>query len=422
MKVFGQVLPPVQLRFNSASKFATDYSPCNGIRRFGPYDSSLFQTRQIRYGVIYFMGLGPQRLALVNGLTAGDGVNFPGFAPWFRVQLVFDQQSDKCVMESEGERGLRQAVQHMVARDLDLVFVLVAQRHEAAYRCCKSILLSNGIPCQVVIASRLSDPNQRPWILGNIALASYAKVGGTPWVVADSVKRRELVIGVSRAQDESQRYVVGFVTLFNQDGDFLFMHSKTPVIDWDDYVSGLEELIVDAYGDYEANFGPPESLVIHFHKRPGYREVGAVNNALNSLSRTIPYALLHLNEFSAFRLFDTSHSTHVPQAGLTVDLSRHRALLLLDGRENDKRNRMGIPNVWDIGMDKRSSMPTDEFPRLVRQLHRFARVNWRGFNARSVPVTVNYSKLICDLVMEIGLKSWNQIVGNGRLRDKAWFL
>ena len=67
-------------------------------------------------------------------------------------------------------------------------------------------------------------------------------------------------------------------------------------------------------------------------------------------------------------------------------------------------------------------MNWEEFPRLVRQVHRFARVNWRGFNARAVPVTMNYSKLICDLVLEIGMDRWNDIIAGGKLRDKAWFL
>jgi hypothetical protein len=73
-------------------------------------------------------------------------------------------------------------------------------------------------------------------------------------------------------------------------------------------------------------------------------------------------------------------------------------------------------------MDARSTTPVAAFPRLVGQVHRFSKVNWRGFNARSIPVTVNYSKLICDQVLDIGLDSWNSLVAHGRLRDKAWFL
>ncbi len=420
MNLFGKILPEVQLRFNSASKYATDPSPRSGIRRFGPYDSGLFSQSQITCGLIYAPNLKAQRDALVNGLLNGEGSNFPGFTPWFRVRMNFDATAEKQV--NEDERALRQAANDLAARNCDIVFVIVAQRNDKAYRVCKSTLLSNGVPCQFATASKLQNPAQRPWILGNIALATYAKIGGTPWVVADTLGGRELVMGVSRAQDETQNYVVGFVTLFNQDGDFLLLHSKTPVVGWDDYVNGLEELVVDAYQEYAASFDAAQSLIIHFHKRPGYQEIEAVNRALNQLGQTIPYALVHLNEFSAFRLFDTAHSSYIPKAGLQTSLSSRRALLLLDGREGDKRNRIGVPNVWDVSLDKRSTMSIDEFPRLVRQVHRFAKVNWRGFNAKSLPVTINYSKLICDQVLEIGLNSWNSIIGNGKLREKAWFL
>jgi len=420
MNLFSKILPEVKLRFNSASKFATDSSPRNGIRKFGPYDASLFAQNQINCGLIYSAEMKPHRDALVNGFLKGDGPNFPGFTPWFRARAVFDPMAEKQVPSDE--RSMRRAAGDLASRGCDLVFVIVAHRNELAYRGCKSVLLSSGIPCQFATAAKLQDPSQRPWVLGNIALASYAKAGGAPWVVADSTGGRELVMGVSRAQDAKQNYVVGFVTLFSQDGDFLLLHAKSPVVGWDQYVKGLEDLVMDAYHEYASCFGVPESLVIHFHKKPGQQEIEAVNSALQHLGNTIPYALVHLNEFSLFRLFDTSHSSYVPPTGLQVNLSRHRALLLLDGREGGKRNRMGVPNVWDISMDKRSTMQPDQFSRLVSQAHRFSKVNWRGFNARSLPVTINYSKLICDQVLDIGLDSWNGIVTQGKLREKAWFL
>jgi hypothetical protein len=357
---------------------------------------------------------------LVDGLLQGAGTNFPGFAPWFRVRLGFEPDIDKPTAFDEA--SLRRALDDLVLHQCDLVLVVVQRRDEEAYRVCKSILLSNGIACQFVIASKLESPTQRPWILGNIALALYAKAGGTPWVVAEPATQRELVMGVSRAQDRDRRFVVGFVTLFNQDGEFLLMHSKTPVVRWEDYVSSLEDLIVEAYEEYAGLSGPPDSLVLHFHKRPGWEENSAVDRALVRLGDSTSYSLLHLNEFSPFRLFDTTHTTHVPPSGLAVDVGARRALLLLDGLEGGKRQRIGVPNIWDISMDARSTTPVAAFPRLVGQVHRFSKVNWRGFNARSIPVTVNYSKLICDQVLDIGLDSWNSLVAHGRLRDKAWFL
>jgi len=73
-------------------------------------------------------------------------------------------------------------------------------------------------------------------------------------------------------------------------------------------------------------------------------------------------------------------------------------------------------------MDPRSTMESDQFPRLVRQVFEFARVNWRGFNAQAIPATLNYSYLVARLVAEIGAQKWNAIASAGVLRDKSWFL
>lgn len=419
MNLFGQILPPVKLRFNSASTYATEFVSMRGIKRFGPYDAGLFLQESIRCGIIYPSRVATQKTTLVEGLLKGEGSIFGGFEQWFRTRVSFDYEGP---LLNEDVEKFKQTVSEVVQKDCDLVFVLTTQRSKSLYRESKAILLGNGIPCQFVLAGKLQDANQRPWILANLALASYAKVGGTPWVVADVGKRSELVMGVSRAQDENKKYVVGFVTLFNQDGDFLFWHSKTPVVEWDRYVEGLGEMVVEAFSEYVGQYGVPGSLVIHFHKRPGYRELEAVNGALQRIGQNVPYALLHLNEYSNYRLFDTSHSTYVPPTGLKVDLGQRQTLLLLDGREGDRRNRVGVPNVLEITMDRRSTMPFSEFPRLVRQIHQFAKVNWRGFNARSAPVTINYSYLISRLILEIGINNWSPIVAAGKLRDKAWFL
>ncbi|MCL5074273.1 MAG: hypothetical protein M1136_01290 [Chloroflexi bacterium] len=355
---------------------------------------------------------------LVEGLTKGEG-GFVGFHGLFRVPLSFEGERS---ISLENAQEISQASTGLSTQDLDLIFVLTSRRNSPLYQACKGELLGNGVPNQVVIGEKLGDPNQRPWVLENVALAIYAKVGGTPWVVANPMKRQQLVLGVSRVQDINRRFLVGFVTLFTQDGDFLLMHSKAPVFGWEEYVEGLTRLISEALEEYRKLRDVPDSIVVHLHKRPGYRELEAIQGALDGLQEQIPYALLHLNEYSSFRLFDTSHLTYIPVSSLKVDLGYHQALLLLDGRVGNQRRKVGVPRVLDIAMDKRSTLAVEEFPNLVRQIHDFARVNWRGFNAAAIPVTVNYARLIARLVLEVGTDHWNQIIAAGKLREKAWFL
>lgn len=226
--------------------------------------------------------------------------------------------------------------------------------------------------------------------------------------------------------------VVGFITLFTHDGDYQLLYSLAPKpIQWerlDEYRDGLAQLIVEAYQEYSKHQGAPSKLVIHLCKRPGkFREVAAVEKATQTLGQQIPYALIHLNDDTSYRLFDTAHSTYVPQSGIKVELNSYAALLFLDGRVPDGtgqeiRRKRGVPRVLEVYLDRRSTIDANEFPRLVQQVFDFARVNWRGFNAQAVPATLNYSYLVARLVSEIGADNWNAIAGAVSLRDKAWFL
>jgi argonaute-like protein implicated in RNA metabolism and viral defense len=103
-------------------------------------------------------------------------------------------------------------------------------KDRSVYSQIKSKLLANGIPSQMVAIENVNNAKSRQYILENVALASYAKVGGTPWTVSTTTSENNLILGISRAQDYLKKYLVGFVTLFSNDGDFLFMNSKAPVV------------------------------------------------------------------------------------------------------------------------------------------------------------------------------------------------
>ncbi|GBC92422.1 hypothetical protein HRbin15_00892 [bacterium HR15] len=417
----GTLLNPPKLRFNYSSASAQNFDARRGLKLYGPYDSAILGKDRVSVTIIFPSQHQQEKDVLIKGLMNGHHP-FEGFQKLFRIPLYIVEVA----LLTENEREVQQKVRDLASRgDVDLALVIVSSQYESIYQTAKRELLGNGIPNQVVTVGTLQNREQIPWVLENIALSCYAKIGGTPWVVASEDNRRELVIGISRAQDRSKEFVVGFVTLFTQDGDFLLLHSSAPVLKWkeEEYVKGLTNLLVDAYAEYSRIKGRPDAIILHLCKRPGrFREVEAVQKAIQQLSIDVPYALVHLNDDSNLRLFDASHPSYVPQTGLQVDLSNREALLLLGGRRDDGRSSRGVPRVLHISMDKRSTMPIDQFPRLVRQIYNSARVNWRGFNARAVPVTLNYSYLIARLIVEIGANNWNQVISNGKLRDKAWFL
>ncbi|MCD6493883.1 MAG: hypothetical protein J7K36_08860 [Archaeoglobaceae archaeon] len=415
MPLYGEIFRQPELRFDYSSSYAKDKYSKRGLLNYGPYDSNLFGKEKIKSVIIYPSDNEDQKETLVDGLIKGEGT-FRGFRSFFKTPLKVIEE-----IKFSNLKEVLLIIDTISAQEPDIVFVVLQKKDSQVYKLAKSRLLANGIPSQMVTVESLTKPG-RQYTLENLALASYAKVGGTPWTISTSEDENNLILGISRAIDISRKHLVGFVTLFTNDGDFVFMNSKAPVIEWDDYVTGLSSLIEDSIIEYEREKGTPDSIIVHLHKKPGKREIESIELALNSVAKDIPYALVHLNEYSNFRLFDSSHPSYIPPKGLFVRLSSYEGLLLNDGRIGEERRKIGMPRVLNIRMDKRSTIQTGEFNKIAMQVYEFSYINWRGFNAESIPITLNYSKLIAKMVVEIGIDNWNQITASGKLRDKSWFL
>jgi hypothetical protein len=419
--LYAEILDTPLLRFNYALPTATNKSSLNGISQFGPYDKDIFPKNEIKPAIIYLSIRENEVKKFIESFVNGLGI-YLGFRRLFRIDV---EEFEKCPIGNSTLEAYEDALKKVAAKNYDIVFVITEEViSPSLYSLIKTILLGNGIPCQVIRSTTLAkDDKQLQWVLGNIALSSYAKVGGTPWVI-EAQEKPEIVLGMSRAMDKNKRVIVGFTTIFKHNGDFLLFYSKSPVATWDDYQKSLEELVYEAIREYEKRNESPRFLVFHFHKRTGRKEIEAVKRAIDRLSMDVKYALLHLNSYSSYRIFDMTDFTYTPLIGTVVKLSSRQALLVTDGRRlYSKRPYIGAPHVLEITMDRESTMDFKEFPRLVEQVYRFSYVNWRGFNAKTIPITINYSYLIARLVSNLeDVNKWNTVITNGKLIDKAWFL
>ena len=410
--MIGEILQPPDLRFNYASTYARDKSPKRGLRRFGPYDLEHLQKDVIKCIVFYPSGKENVKEILIKGLISGEGY-FNGFESLFRIPIKFIDEF------SYSENDFEILIKNVIAEyhDIDLVYFLLEKRKPEIYRKSKFLFISSGIPSQMICIDTLLNIQGLQFILENIALASYAKIGGIPWTISTKKDENILLMGVSRTKDE-KGFLVGFVTIFTYNGDFLLLNSAAPVIEWEEYLENLSELLISSIKEFKMKVGDPSKIILHLSKKPGKKEIDAIKSALDE---DVPYALVHINDFSNFRVFDSTHPTYVPPKGLMVRLSSHEALLVNRGRMNGW-TKIGVPRVLNVRMDKRSNINSAEFLDLVRHVYDLSHVNWRGFNAESIPITLNYSRLIARVIRDIGAEKWNDIIARTRLRDKSWYL
>jgi hypothetical protein len=159
---------------------------------------------------------------------------------------------------------------------------------------------------------------------------------------------------------------------------------------------------------------------MHLSKRTGEREVRAAQQALRDAGmEQLPVAFLRVDDTSLFEFLDGSQPTFAPQKGLTLRLSERRALVQVETVTNFGPARRPLL----VELDDRSTVGPDDFGALVSQVYGLGHANWRGFNARSKPVTLLYGERLAELVGYMNQRGdWDPATMRADLRSRPWFL
>ena len=133
------------------------------------------------------------------------------------------------------------------------------------------VFMGQGVPVQnVQIETIRRDGLAYP--LDSIALASYAKLGGTPYVIAAArAMTQELVIGIGSAHVRQARLttperVVGITTVFSADGNYL-LSNQSREADYADYPAELLRSLESCISHVRDRNGwqPEDALRLIFH-------------------------------------------------------------------------------------------------------------------------------------------------------------
>ena len=317
------------------------------------------------------------------------------------------------------------------------------------YFVAKSRFMRAGVPVQAVRLETLEQNYGRTYTLNNLALGTYAKIGGTPWVISTrGVATHELVIGVgsteigrSRLGDRA-RYV-GITTLFQGDGRYLVWET-TKEATLESYPEALLESLrksirfVKTQNKWES--GDDVRLVFHVYKPLKRVEIETVKQLVKEMLNDYPveFAFLDVSRYHLFQIFDprqkgvryrsyeirknTSKGIYVPERGTALLLEPRTALLQLIGAKEVKTWEQGIPRPLLLELHADSDF--SDLTYLVRQTFHFSFMSWRSFFPAHEPVTILYSRWIANMLGNMNaVPGWDSVALN-QMRDRRamWFL
>lgn len=453
--------PPAIYVFDpSGSK--TDTWHDRGMDNFGPYSAPTFTPTRHRICVVCqreHKGRIEQFVRkFLRGVIAPGSRRAPFAKGFVRKYALEDATTDFYEADGASAVAYQKAVYRAVTAQTeqgfryDLALIETEERfHDLRgatnpYLVTKAEFMSHQIPVQEFKIETTDIPDSRlQYVLNNMALATYAKLGGgVPWLVRAHLPiAHELVIGMGSAHIGDGRLgdterVVGITTVFSGDGNYC-VSTLSRAVSFDDDANELLNSLKHTIGRLarSMNWQPKEHVRLVFHAFKPLKE--AEKEAVKALIATlgeydVEYAFLHVVEDHPILLFDEAQKGEpaydgrggvkgvcAPMRGCFLRLSGHEVLINLTGAKEVKQASDGLPRPIILRLGRGSTF--NDMTYLTRQVNTFACHSWRSYFPSPLPVTILYSELIARLLGHLStLPQWNPAQMLGRIGETTWFL
>lgn len=349
-----------------------------------------------------------RRLAVsLRGVQSRGRFTFPGFQALFKCEPVID--SNPAVLPDLTQASIEGALQRAQQADdgdAAIIPVLILPEQDDSYLIQKSLFSHAEIATQVCTLPIIRDENALKWAIANIALQVFCKAGGYPWKVRPTGER-SLIIGISQSHKlrtvEGQRTVekyFAFSVLTDSSGLFQTIQVLGQGENQDSYLDTLRRSLRDVLVKGAQEF---DRVVIHTSFKLKRREIdaiqGTVRETAESDSSSCRFAVVKVNHKSRFFGINRDVNSLVPYEATRVRLGPREYLVWFEGIFPDKTTvNKAFPGPTHLQILRVSDENRISDEVLLQDLVNLSGANWRGFNAKSTPVSVFYCHLVADLV------------------------
>ena len=353
-----------------------------------------------------------RRLAVsLRGLKQRSQFNFPGFKNLFKADLEID--SNPVILPDLSDKSMESAlVSAKAARSNSprlLPVIVLPNEENNGYFAQKAHFSHASMPTQVCTLRILEDEESLKWANRNHALQILLKAGGKPWKVRPTAEH-SLIIGISQSHKcrvvnekvQVEKYFA-FSVLTDSSGLFQQLQVLGDSENHSVYINALRANLRKAL---EENAGRFNRVVIHTSFKLRLEEIRAIQQTTQDVAKATDktkcrFAVIKVNHKTRFFGVNRAVNSLVPYEATKVRLSPSEYLVWFEGIYPDKPNvTKAFPGPTHLQFLRVNDDPVEpaEQRELLQDLVNLSGANWRGFNAKSAPVSVFYCHLVAELV------------------------
>lgn len=268
----------------------------------------------------------------------------------------------------------------------------------------KHAFLEKNLPIQVVTQGTVADRDKLRWSTASIGLQIFAKLGGIPWKVKPRLKNC-LIVGIGQAHQRSGSHTERFFAysvLTDSSGIFEEVRVLGDDTNEQNYINNFGKNLRKIFEEYSSEYS---SFVVHTTFAIRQCELETIASILANTkdqSQDGEFVCLKFNDRNRFFGFSVDHNSRVPFESTTIRLSKFEYLVWFEGlqyKQTTLHKTVGNPLHIQFTYPH-ESFSRDQHKAQLQDAINLSGANWRGFNAKNLPVSVYYAQLIARYLKE----------------------
>lgn len=409
LQIASSSLETKKYQFGNAN---VNNSQFQGIRNFGPYLPVNTTDGSPKICFVYRNNEKNYSYKLYHALSGKTYPTFSGMEKMFHFALNKDSVLGEGIADYSIE-NIENVIQHIKEKNpTDLVVpVLIvpwskedaSEEQQKLYFELKHLFLINHMASQFISIDKIINDNILKWSVSSLAIQIFSKLGGSPWVVIPKTSNC-LIIGIGQAyqqhEDSSIKKFFSYSILTDTTGLFKGIKILANENNKDDYAMNLSKSLKEIVNSYSNSY---DSFVIHTSFRINKKDMEIIKNALDEIKQDskFNFAILRFDDRHDYLCFDSSFNSLVPLESTKVELSYKNYLIWFEGQQYGQftiRHRIGSP--MRVFVDYPNDINRGRIIDYLQDAINLSGANWRGFNAKSIPVSLLYAQLISHFISE----------------------
>mgnify|MGYP001489793246 FL=1 len=390
---------------NSNSQF-------NGLMQYEVFQPAP-NTNQLTY--IYLIKDDKKQYA--NDLIKALNGEFPTFKGVNKLGLPKQTNDNTRALIIEDYNNFKDKLEEISSNINFIIISIFPSKEEKFYYELKNYCLNKNIPLQTIHIETIADENKLKWSVSGIALQMFTKLGGVPWLVKTE-NNNCLIVGIAQSIERTGENISRFFAysvLLEASGKFLKIEPLADEKTKNDFLNTVVNN-VSRILDENKNY---QRIIFHVPEKIKKETVKKIEEILIKSRQNVELYILRINDDSRFFGYDENNNSLIPYESSYIQLSENEFLVWTEGLNYQNPRplkRYGNPLYTQFFYSNQKNYNKEL---LLQDILNLSGANYRGFNAKALPVSLYYPKLISNFYKHFKEINLDQISVK---TDKLWFI